>query len=81
MTRWLGEVVGACTDDGLHGAVIRNALGFLTRVLCPRSHPGVRWRGGDYTRRVRIPDWNEGSQWKRSLRSTLISVDFYSDSH
>ena len=56
---------------------IRNGLRFLTRVLCPRSHPGARWRGGDKTRRVRIPNWNEGSHRKRTLRSTLIPVDFY----
>ena len=60
--------------------VIRNGLGFLTRVLCPRSHSGVGWKDGDKTRRVRIPNCNEGSQWKRTLRATLISADLYSGS-
>ncbi len=46
--------------------------------IAPRTFVGRMTFGNPYLpRRVRIPNWNEDSQWKRTLRSTLISVNCY----
>ena len=55
--------------------LIRNGVQILDASFVSQVSPRSGGRGGDKTRRVRIPNWNDGSQWKRDPTFLLISVD------